>query len=196
MNIREVFFTGCKTSQNHEIWERILQVTNMYFKDVFRLNYNFITWSSAGSKSSGCYFTYNNISWVDELHTKRHGNLAKFTSSLYKNQDGTDKERSWTEVLREFGYKTTHDTSASSWSYCMSYQFLMNAKEKRIDALPHRTNGTISYSTIATEYTKGTDLTGTEPLEVQMYDGGGSFKTAIETWRKMSANGVIWGRVN
>ena len=82
------------------------------------------------------------------------------------------------------------------------YQFIMNASQSRPDALPHPTNRLLSYSKMASEYTKGTDLTGTAPYEVQMYDGGaveGSTKTIfrneIEQWRHSIANGIIWGAV-
>ena len=188
-------FTGCKTSENHEIWERVLMVTEMYYKDVYGYNGKLTTWSLPGSKSSLCYFPYNGVNYFDAEHTKRRGNVTRFPSSLYKNEDGTPKERSWTDCLREFGYKTTHDATPPSRDTFMSYQFIMNAKDKRIDALEFPTNRSISYTTIANEYTKGVDLTGTKPLEVQMYESNGSLKTAIEKWREMSANGVIWGEV-
>ena len=194
-------FTGCKTSQNHEIWERILLVTNMFIKDKFDLNFDLLTWSLPGSKASGCTFPYNNVRYYDAEHTKRVGNLARFTSSLYKNNDGTAKERSWTDVLREFGYRTTHDATPTSRAYCMVYQFIMNASQSRPDALPHPTNRLLSYSKMATEYTEGTDLLGTKPYEVQMYDGGVSpstkntFRNEVEKWRHSIANGIIWGAV-
>ena len=188
-------YTGCRTSENHEIWERILMVTDMYYKDVYGYNGKLITWSLPGSKSSLCYFPYNGVNYFDAEHTKRRGNVTKFTSSLFKNQDGSYKERSWTDCLREFGYKTTHDATPPTRSIFMSYQFIMNANDKRKDALEFPTNRSISYTTIANEYTKGIDLTGSKPLEVQMYESNGSFKTAIEKWREMSANGVIWGEV-
>ena len=193
-------FTGCKTSCNHEIWERILLVTNRFLKDKFDLNYNLITWSLPGSKGSGCYFSYNGNQYFDANHTKRVGNLARFESSLYNNNDGSAKNRSWTDVLREYGYKTTHDATPTTRNTCMAYQFIMNGQQSRPDALPHPTNRLLSYSKIASEYTKGTDLQGTASYEVQMYDGGAnsnknSFRNEVEQWRHSTANGIIWGAV-
>lgn len=193
-------FTGCKTSQNHEIWERVLLVTNMYLKDKLGLNYNLITWSLPGSKDSGCYFPYDGNQYFDASHTKRRGNLARFESSVYKNNDGTAKNRSWTDVLREYGYKTTHDATPTSRDTCMAYQFIMNGQQSRPDALPHPTNRLLYYGNIESEYTEGTDLQGTQPYEVQMYDGGAnsdkkSYRNEIEQWRHSAANGIIWGAV-
>ena len=194
-------FTGCATSANHEVWERILEITNMLLKERFRINYNYLTWSLPGSKASHCWFEQDGKYYFDAEHTKLMNCLAKFESSLYSG-----KIRSWTDVLKEYGYKTTHD-SASPGRYdgqkepCMSLQFILNSHLSRPDALPYHTNRSFSFSRAWTEYTEGIDLQGSEPYEVQMYDGGAndntkdSFRNAIEAWRHNTANGVVWGEV-
>ena len=193
-------FSGCRTSMNHEVWERILLVTNMFFKEKFGLNYDLLTWSMPGSKQSGCYFPYNGHYYYDAAHNKRVGNLARFPSSLYIENDGSPKERSWTDVLREFGYRTTHDTTPASRDYAFAYQFIINGDLSRPDALPQSTNRLLYYPAMENEYTQGVDLQGTKPYEVQMYDGGtdpnkSTFRNEIEQWRHSSANGIIWGAV-
>ena len=75
-------FTGCKTSENHEIWERYLEVIDLFIKDKFGLNYKIITWSLPGSKESSCYFELNGKKYYDSEHTIFANNLAPFTSSL------------------------------------------------------------------------------------------------------------------
>lgn len=79
----------------------------------------------------------------------------------------------------------------------MSLQFLLNSKNRRPDSLIYANiaHRNMHYVTIANEYTEGTSLQGSEPLEVQMYDGGGSFKTALEAWRHGTANGIIVGEL-
>ena len=191
-------FTGCKTSANHEVWERIMSITYIYYKSI-GVNYDLKTWSLPGSKSSGCYYENNGKYYYDSAHTILVNNLARFSSSLYKDTDGSAKNRSWTDVLGEFGYTTTHDALYPSRqdgqsSCAMSMQLIYNSKNKRPDALIYPTNRSISYSTIATECPQSF-FTGTESKEVQMYDKNTSFKSAIEAWRKYTSNGVIWGEV-
>ena len=196
-------FTGCKTSANHEIWERYLLVTNLWLKDQFKLNYNLKTWSKPGSKASGCYYKYDGKKYYDRNHTILVNNLARFESSLYDNNDGTGKLRSWTDVLAEFGYVATNDAQDPSLvdgqtKPCMSTQFVYNSWGNKPNALiyPNTRNKYMDYASIATEYTEGTDLQGTEPYEVQMYsDPNSSFHKAVEGWRKSTANGIIASQI-
>ena len=196
-------FTGCKTSANHEIWERYLLVTNLWLKDQFNLNYNLKTWSKPGSKASGCYYVHDGIKYYDKAFTQKVNNLARFTSSLYYNNDGTGKLRSWTDVLAEFGYVATNDAQDPALvdgqvKPCMSTQFVLNSRGNKPNALiyPNTRNKYMDYMAIATEYTQGEDLQGTEPYEVQMYsDTNSSFHKAVEGWRKSTANGIIVGQI-
>ena len=196
-------FTGCKTSANHEIWERYLLITNMYLKEQFGLNYNLQTWSKPGSKVSGCYYEYNGKKYYDKAHTILVNNLARFVSSLYYNNDGNGKLRSWTDVLFEFGYNCTNDAQDPALvdgqvKPCMSTQFVFNSRGNKPNALiyPNTRNKFMDYASIATEYTKGTDLTGSDPYEVQMYnDVNSSFHKAVEGWRKVTANGILVGQI-
>lgn len=196
-------FTGCKTSANHEIWERYLLVTNMYLKEQLGLNYNLQTWSMPGSKSSSCYYEYNGRRYYDKAHTILANYLAKFPSSLYHSNDGNDKERCWVDVMSEFGYICTNDaldpaTLDGQTKPCMSIQFIPNSEDTRPNALiyPNIRNKVMDYSAIAEEYTEGVDLQGTEPYEVQMYaDTNSSFHKAVEGWRHLTANGIIVGQL-
>lgn len=38
-------YTGAKTSANHEIWERICQVTRLFYQEQYNKDFSFITWS-------------------------------------------------------------------------------------------------------------------------------------------------------
>lgn len=199
-------FTGCKTSANHEVWERIVQITALLMKDRFGLNYNIQTWSLPGSRRSMCYFENDGKFYYDAGFTQYCNDLARFESSLYEDLAGNAKSRSWTDVLREYGYRVTHD-AADPGRYdgthegSMRVQNILNADLSRPDCLIYHTQRSFNFSNAWSEYTEGTDLQGTEPYEVQMYDGGygestkKSFRTAIEVWRRNMANGVVWGEV-
>jgi hypothetical protein len=196
-------FTGCKTSANHEIWERYILVTNLYLKKQFGINFDMKTWSKPGSKMSACFYTKDGKKYYDANHTILANNLARFSSSLIKNNDGTPLMRSLTDVLSAFGYTNTNDAEDPALrdgqiKPCMSIQFILNAKDVRPNALiyPNTRNKFMDYASIASEYTKGTDLIGNEPYEVQMYsDTNSSFYKAIEGWRHATANGIIVGQI-
>lgn len=192
-------FTGCKTSANHEIWERILQVTKFFVYENFGQDLR--TWSMPGSKYSQCYFPYNGQFFYDIEHTLHVNNLARFSSSLYNGQNGSPQERSWADVLRENGYDSTHD----SWHPgrvdglsvpCMSYQYIMNASLSRPDALVYSTiaNRSVHYKEVAQEF-DGIDFGTADTIEAAMYDHEGCFKNALESWRNKTANGIICGEV-
>ena len=192
-------FTGCKTSANHEVWERIMILMDIYYKQEFGLNYNIKCWSLPGSKSSYCYYELDGKKYYDPEHTKYVNCLAKMTSSLYQNEDGTYKSRSWADVLREFGYLYTHDSDFPSRrdgqsNPMMSKQFIINADTCRPDGIVYPTNRSISYSTISTAYPE-TFFTGTKKKEVQMYEGEGAFYTCLNSIRHNCAHGMVHGEV-
>ena len=189
-------FTGCKTSANHEIWERYLLITKLYLRDKFGVEVR--TWSWPGSKHSFCTFQYEGMQYYDEEHKQLFNNLGRFESSLYKDKNGINRRRSFTDVLRQLGYLSAHDATFpgkrdGQEAPLMSMQFIMNAWQSRPDALIYPTNrGTIGYRSMKNVYKKE-DFNDDVSLEVQMYDRGGIFHTAIETWRKKTANGIVWG---
>ena len=194
-------FTGCKTSANHEIWERYIIVTQMYYKAVTGVNYNIKTWSLPGSKKSNCFFESNGKKYYDSGLTKYANFLAKFSSSTLKNPDGTAKVRSWADCLREFGYNATHDTiwpgrldGSNGNAYWVAAQFVLNANGRRKDSIPYSSNVTnnFAYQTIETAYPE-TEMTGTTSLAAQMYDSANSpaFKTFIESARRNMSRGII-----
>lgn len=194
-------FTGCKTSANYEIWERYIVVTQMFYKAVAGVNYTIKTWSLPGSKMSNCWFESSGKRYYDSGLTKYANFLAKFSSSTLKNPDGTAKERSWADCLREFGYNVTHDTiwpgrfdGTNGMAYLVAMQFVLNARGRRNDGVPYSSNVTknFAYQTIETAYPE-TDMTGTTSLASQMYDSENStaFKDFIEKARRNMSRGII-----
>lgn len=188
-------FTGSKTSCNHEIWERVLKVTKLFYQEAYSTDFAFKTWSWPGSVPSPFNFTNRGGRYYDEQCTKPYNYCAKFPSSI------THKLRSWTQALREAGYRIAHDTIYPSRNdglpLCMmSKQFIYNAGLSRQDALLYRTNNSISYSQIAGEYSREFfNNASFKSIPAQMYDAGGAFYTFIEAIRHNTSNGMIHGEV-
>lgn len=192
-------FTGCKTSANHEIWERYLEVMDRLNQELFGPGFSYRTWSWPGSKMSFCYYSHGGKLYYDSSHTVFVNNLAKMPSSLYQDASGNPKWRSWTDVLREHGYYSTHDAIYPGRVdgqplTAMGYQFFFNESNSRKDALAYPTNRQVDYSQVAGAYPE-TFFSGSRSRAAQMYDDRGEFFQAIERWRTMTANGVIWGEV-
>lgn len=192
-------FTGFSTTCNHEIWERLLLITNMYYKEQYGLNWDFKTWSMPGDQFSYCRFENNGKLFYDANYTKPYNYLAKMISSLYNNEDGTAKQRSWTDVLREFGYESSHDYLYPSkrdgqTKPIMSKQYIMNASESRKDAIIYPTNRTITYENAGAKYTPSFFAKGKD-YATQMYEDGGEFYNFVEEIRKDTANGIIHGEL-
>ena len=76
----------------------------------------------------------------------------------------------------------------------MAYQLIYNASLSRKGAVVYSSQRVISFSKISKEYPENF-FSGKKCREVEMYDVNGSFRTAIETWRKNMANGMVWGEV-
>lgn len=186
-------FTGCKTSANHEIWERYLEVVSSYYKDIIGECFQPKTWSFPGSKLSWCYFEKDGKYYYDNECTVLRNNLAKMKSSL------TGENRSWVDCLRQAGYTVSHDSQYPSRmdgleKPAMAYQLICNASISRKDAVVYSSQRVLSFTKISTEYPK-TFFSGKKSGEAEMYEVEGSFRMAVETWRKNMANGMVWGEV-
>lgn len=181
-------FTGCETSANYEVWERILACMQCYTKSQCDHNMNFVTWSKPGAEETGLSVTYDGLAYYDPAHQYRRSAQTKFQSSL------TGESRSWTDVLRSFGYRVTHDYPGRDSSIYGSTQLFFNAWQSKRDAIVNPTNYTVSYSAIATDY-PSTFFTGSTSKEAQMYDVTGSFRNAINDLRHQTANGRVHGEM-
>ena len=190
----EGIFTEAKSSCNHEVWERIIDVTNLYYKDILNKDFQFKTWSWPGDWVSPFYFFKKGQCYYDEACTKLKNYMAQFKSSI------TGKQRSFTSVLYEKGYRVTHDTDFPSKKdgvkkVMMSNQLVFNAFLSRKSALPYSTNRTVFYGNIADDYPKNFFKGGPKSKAAQMYDGKGSFYTIIEALRQNTSNGMVHGEV-
>ena len=76
----------------------------------------------------------------------------------------------------------------------MAYQLICNASISRKDAVVYSSQRVLSFTKISTEYPK-TFFSGKKSGEAEMYEVEGSFRMAVETWRKNMANGMVWGEV-
>lgn len=186
-------FTGAKTSCNHEIWERILEITKAFYKEYYSADFDFLTWSWPGDWLSPFRFHSDGKFYYDPECTVLFNYLAQFQSSI------TGKNRSYTQVLNWGGYIMTHDTFYPSRvdgadRVAMRQQLIYNAAFSRKDALPYSTNTYVSYSNIADEYPKEY-FSSRKSHATQMYDGKGSFYKTIEALRHNTSNGMVHGEV-
>ncbi|MBR4889058.1 MAG: hypothetical protein IKU17_07930 [Clostridia bacterium] len=194
-------FTGSKTSCNHEIWERILQVTEAFYRKEYSEELRFWTWSFPGAARSPFDFEKDGKHYFDPECKWLRNYLAEFSSSMYADAGGRPKVRSWITLLREAGYTMTHDTiypsrMDGSPRVMMNKQLIYNAGFSREDALLYSTNRTVSYNNIASDYPESYfDPDSPKSRAAQMYDGGGSFYRFIEALRRDTSNGMVAGEV-
>lgn len=186
-------FTGCSTSENQEVWERILSIMQMYYKDQFGVPFNFKCWSLPGTNSFYYGLAYNGKKYFDVDHTKLFNMNSRFTSSL------TGETRSFAEALANFGYLYTHDFAyPSRWDgeteRLMRQQFIMNANLSKKDCIAYPTNRVVVYSDISSQY-PASFFSGNAPKGQQMYEAQGTFKTFIDSLRDVTARGIIRGEV-
>jgi len=196
-------FTGCKTSANHEIWERILTIVQMYYKEKYGLNWELQCWSWPGSMYFGIGLWRQGSDmgyYYDQAFTQYYNMNARFVSSLYTDELGNPKTRSFADVLREFGYKYSHDFVYPSrldyqQRFAMRTQFYLNEQLSKKDGVLYPTNRSVSYNAVSTSYPDTFFTTG-KTKAAQMYDSdGGAFRTFIEALRRDTANGIIHSEV-
>ncbi len=203
-------FSGCATSCNHEIWERILALTAAFYRSecaAFQelydtpLDFRLQTWSWPGSNPSPFVFEKDGLRYYDAECTLLYNYLARFPSSLRTGGDGAPLRRSWTDALREAGYRMTHDTVWPSRldgqeTPMMSRQLILNAALSRRDALAYSTNRTIGPDLAAGQYEEDFgDPESGKSLWAEMYDAGGEYRAFVEAIRQDTANGVVHGEV-
>lgn len=193
-------FTGCATSANHEIWERVLSLTRAAFRDQYRRDFGYRTWSWPGSPESPCFFRRGSLTYYDADCTKPRNTLSRFPSSLRRGPDGRPYERSWVDALREAGYVVSHDmVYPGRWDgtprTMMRCQLFANASFSRRDALAYSTDRTISYALLPKAYPESFFTNAAARAEVGMYDGGGLFRAFIEGIRHDTARGLVHGEV-
>ena len=184
-------FTGCATSANHEVWERILELISRYNKEALNINWDMYTWSRPGSEVSNLRVTYEGASYYDPNHLYLESPQTRFVSSL------TGEDRSWTDALLNCGYKVSHDypVTANMNYYWVSRQMYFNAFLSKRDAIANMTNKTVNYTTLETAYPESF-FTGTKSKAAQMYDvSNGQFRKFVEELRKNTANGLIGGEM-
>ena len=183
-------FTGCATSANHEVWERILELISRYNKEELNINWDMYTWSRPGSEVSNLRVTYDSASYYDPDHLYLESPQTRFVSSL------TGESRSWTDALLNCGYKVSHDypvTGNTNYRW-MSRQMYFDASLSKRDAIAVMTNKTVNYATLETAYPESF-FSGTKSKAAQMYDVSGQFRSFIENLRTNTANGLICGEM-
>lgn len=198
-------FTGCKTSANHEIWERVCLIEQRYYKKVFGLNQHFRTWSLPGAKNSRLYFESAGKYYFDSAMTQFANCLAAFTSSLLKDRTGAAKVRSWVDVLNDYGFWTVHDSDYPSRNDGNSLtqiarSLIINGHFSKRNSLVYPTLRTVKwwgYGSFTEAFFGGSKNYAQLMYEAQFngsYDTNG-FYQSIEDLRRFTAQGIIAGCV-
>jgi len=191
-------FTGCKTSCNHEIWERICLIQKHYFKKYLGINQDITEWSLPGSKNAYLYLEDNGLYYYDREKTQPANDSAEFTSSIILDTNGDGINRSWRFVLRNNGYRGFHDClypgrhDGNVFSE-MSNQYIINSSYSRLDGLVYPTKRDIDQSypiNYSEEYFDGVDDGLKKMYEDTSING---FRHSIESIRQSCARGIIAG---
>lgn len=204
-------FSGCRTSANYEIWERITDITAAFYKDQYSDRLQLFTWSWPGDMRSPFQFTRDGKRrYYDPECTVPYNLLARFPLN-------SPERRSWTDCLRRRGYQIAHDTffpsrGDGSPEVMMSKQLICNAAFSRKNALAYRRNqSSCAYEDIVRLPMKAserirlslmlrfpglyTPSSSKKSCAALMYDAGGTFYTAIESMRHNIANGMVHGEM-
>ena len=195
-------FSDCKTSSNHEVWERICLIQFLYYKKYFGMNFDFAQWSLPGSRNSYLYFEENGKYYYDRGKTQFANDLGKLQSSYITDNAGILKIRSWIDILREFGYKMTHDAlfpgrNDGNVMTEFAHHLILNSSLSKKDALIYPTERTIpwfNYSAYNEAFFNGISNYGKKMYDHRV-NGEDGFYNAIENIRNKTANGIIAGCV-
>ncbi|MBR2677371.1 MAG: polysaccharide deacetylase family protein [Solobacterium sp.] len=192
-------FTGARTSSNHEIWERILEITALYYKNYLEMEEPFRVWSKPGDLHSPCTYENDGKRYYDPDFLLPYNYQAKMKSSLRTDENGAPLSRSWNDVLREYGYTSTHDSlypgrNDGFTKPAMAYQFFYNASLSRNDGVVFPTNSAVPYAALYEAYPESFFVPDND-YGIQMIKDKGVFFDLIESLRHNTAHGLIQGEV-
>ena len=193
-------FTGCKTSENHEIWERLCEIQKKYYRHHYGLNQPLTEWSMPGGNQHQLYFDRQDdaYNYYDRDTTKLWNDWAEFTSTRILDKDSTGVSRSWADVLRSYGYRHVHDShyigrSDGQTQKMMNKAHIFNANFSKADALNqitllNRVNS--NYSTPGHTY-NADSLAKYNDIMKWLYEGDNEFRTLINKICNYTARGTI-----
>lgn len=98
-------FAGCRTTSNHEIWERLLDIQQRWYTDNFHMAAPPTNWSQPGGERCPCLLYYRDgHRYADRECTIPGHHYGKLVSTR------TGHRRSWADLLRGRGYATVSDS--------------------------------------------------------------------------------------
>lgn len=108
-------FQDAATTQNQEIWERILIIDEQYKREFEGKLDTHLFWSTPGGIQREFLFRPENPesaygNYIDKMYSQLNTGVAKVTSSI------TGNTRSWNDCLRSKGYKVTMATSGHGYA--------------------------------------------------------------------------------
>lgn len=104
-------FTDCKTTSNHEIWDRMIEIQTQWYTKHYNLKSAPTNWSlPGGQRCSALLYFKNKKRYFDKECSIPANSYGKCMSTR------TGKSRSWADLLRENNYKTSSDSLFESLS--------------------------------------------------------------------------------
>jgi hypothetical protein len=98
-------FTGCKTTCNHEIWERLVAIQRQWYAKYYNLKTPPTNWSQPGGQRCPCLlYCKEGKRYFDRECTILANHYGKCRSTR------TGKNRSWADLLRENDFKTVSES--------------------------------------------------------------------------------------
>lgn len=110
-------YTGCATSANHEIWERVIEIKVKFLQYYFGLTQNVFEYSIPGSPSNPLHYIHTDgIHYQTVLHSKTQviNDYCKVPTSRLLDSNNNPINRSYVDVLVDYGYKHVHDAAGIS----------------------------------------------------------------------------------
>ena len=98
-------FTGCKTTCNHEVWDRLVEIQRQWYTKYYHLKTPPTNWSyPGGPHCPDLLYFKDGKRYFDRECTILASHYGKCRSTR------TGKNRSWADLLRENGFKTASDS--------------------------------------------------------------------------------------
>jgi len=197
-------YTGMHSSANEEIWERYMQLVDIYTKDLYGYNGRIRTWSMPGSKSSSdAYFFFygtGSTKYYDIDRTIPLNYNSRWESATLKNPDGTPKVRSMTELLREFGYVATHDYEVPGRYDALGrnayeIKFFPNADLSQINGVGRFNNYELYTGDPVSSISDSSWFISGKQRETELYDRISWYRGAIEVFRQYTGGGRFAGLI-
>ncbi|MCD4747407.1 MAG: polysaccharide deacetylase family protein [Bacteroidales bacterium] len=185
-------FTGCKTTCNHEIWDRLVEIQHHWYTDTYNLNDPPTNWSfPGGPHSPDLFYLKDGRKYYDRDYTIIANHFGKCQSSK------TLKFRSWAGILQDYEYKTVSDAHFEGrWDGCEKRNIILQmpfnanlCKDNNVCRLNYHDK--LSFAPVNTYSPDEEPLLSSTNWLKTIYEVDTKFKLMINKLIRKSNNGMI-----